>query len=107
MISAARLGVPRKARELYEKARKPFLKHADIEAQEKLRQAVHLYPAFPEALTLLGYIQLQLNQRESAEESLRTPVRSDPTYARAYLVLSHLYNLQGRFDEALEQAQRA
>src|SRR5439155_858766 len=41
-ISAARLGVPLKARELYEKARKTFLKHADIEAQEKLHQALHL-----------------------------------------------------------------
>src|SRR3954468_12445052 len=106
-ISAARLGVPRKARELYEKARKTFMKHADIEAQEKLHQALHLDAAFPEALTLLGYIQLQRNQLESAEQNLRAAVRSDPTYGNAYLVLSHLYNMQGRFDDAIEQAQRA
>jgi len=106
-ISAARLGVPRKARDLYEKAKKPFLKHDDVEAQEKLNQALHLDPVFPEALTLLGYIQLELNQLEPAEQNLRAAVRSDPTYARAYLVLSRLYNLQGRFDDAIEQAQRA
>jgi tetratricopeptide (TPR) repeat protein len=106
-ISTARLRVPRKAREFYEKAIKLSLKHDDIEAQEKLDQALHLYPAFPEALTMRGSIQLDHNQWEAGEQSLQAAVRSDPTYGMAYLVLSRLYNVQRRFDEALAMSQRA
>ena len=106
-ISTVRLNVPRKARSHYEKAIKPFAKHRYVEAQTQLDQALHLYQAFPEALTLLGYIQLDLQQWESAEHSLQAAIRSDPTYGLAYLVLSHLYNMQGRFDEAIAMSQRA
>lgn len=107
LISTARLRVPPKARTLYEKAVRPFRKHRYVEAQRELDQALHLYPAFPEALTLLGYIQMDLNQWASAEQSLQAAIQSDPTYGFAYLVLSRLYNAQGRFDDAIELVQRA
>jgi len=106
-ISAARLRVPRNARTLYEKSIKPFRKHRYLEAQRRLDQALHLYPAFPEALTMRGYIQLELKQWESAQQSLQSAIRSDSTYGWAYLVLSHLYNMQRRFGDALDMAQRA
>lgn len=106
-VSAARLQVPRKARRLYEKAIRPFRDHRYDEAQRRLDEALLLYPAFPEALTLLGYIQLDLNQWEPAEQSLQAAIRSDPTYGTAYLILSHLYNMRGRFDEAIEMSQQA
>ena len=106
-ISAARLRVPRKARSHYEKAIKSFATLRYVEAQTQVDKALRLYPAFPEALTLLGYIQLHLQQWESAEHNLQAAIRSDPTYGYAYLILSHLYNLQKRFDDALEMSQRA
>lgn len=106
-ISAARLRVPHKALKLYEKAIKPFREHRYDEAQRNINKALHLYPDFPEALTLLGYIQIDLNQWEAAEQSLQGAIRSDPTYGVAYLVLSHLYNMQKRFDDAVEMSQRA
>jgi tetratricopeptide (TPR) repeat protein len=106
-ISTVRLRVPRKARRLYEKAIRPFREHRYDEAQRHLDQALHLCPAFPEALTLLGYIQLDLHQWEAAERSVQAAIRSDPTYGVAYLILSHLYNMQKRFDDAVEMSQRA
>lgn len=106
-ISTARLRVPHKARSHYEKAIRPFAKHKYVEAQRQLDQALNLYPAFPEALTLLGYIQLDLKQWEPAEQNLQAAIRSDPTYGFAYLVLSHFYNMQKRFDDAVEMSQRA
>lgn len=106
-ISTARLRVPGKARALYKKAIGPFRNHRYAEAERKLDQALHLYPGFPEALTLLGYIQLDLNQWEAAEQSLQAAIRTDPTYGVAYLVLSRLYNVQDRFDDAIEMEQRA
>lgn len=106
-ISTARLRVPHKARRLYEKAIRPFREHRYDEAQRHLDEALRLYPGFPEALTLLGYIQLDRSQWEAAEQSLQAAIRSDPTYGVAYLVLGHLYNLQKRFDDAVEMSQRA
>lgn len=106
-ISTVRLRVPRKARSIYEKAIGPFREHRYDKAQSYLDQALHLCPAFPEALTLLGYIQLDLNRWEAAEQNLQAAIRSDPTYGVAYLILGHLYNLQKRFDDAVEMSQRA
>jgi hypothetical protein len=66
-ISVVRARVPRKARELYENAKETVRKHDCFKAQKKVDQALHLYPAFPEALTMQGSIQMDLNQLESAE----------------------------------------
>lgn len=106
-ISMARLRVPLKARDLYDKAAKQFRKRDYIKAQEKLDRALHLYRDFPEALTMQGFIQIDLNHWEAAEQSLQAAERSDPTYGWAYLILSDLYNRQRRFDDALVMSQRA
>lgn len=107
LTSVARLRVPRKARQLYEKAAKPFRKHDYVEAQKKLDQALHLYPAFPEALSMQGFIQMDTNHWQEAEHSLQAAVQTDSTYGWAYLLLSDLYNRQQRFDDALATSQRA
>lgn len=106
-ISVIRLSVPRKARELYEKSIKLFRTYNYGEAQQKLDQALHLYAAFPEALTMRGCIHIYLNRWDLAEQSLQSAVRSDPTYGWAYLMLSNLYNRERRFDDALLMSQRA
>lgn len=106
-ISMARLRVPLKARDLYEKAAQQFRKRDYIKAQEKLDRALHVYHAFPEALTMQGFIQIDLNHWEAAEQSLQAAARSDPTYGWTYLILSDLYNRERRFDDALVTSQRA
>lgn len=106
-ISVVRLRVPRKVRELYEKAGNAFRKHNYVEAQGKLNQALEQYPEFPEALTLSGFIRLDLNQWESAEQNLQAAVRSDPTYGEAFLILGDLYNRQRRFNDACAALEHA
>ena len=86
-VSIVRLRVPRKSRELYEKARNAFGKHRYAEAQHMLHQALQGYSAFPEALTMSGYIQICLGL--------------------AHIVLADLYNTERRFDDALAAARRA
>jgi len=106
-VSIVRLHVPRKNRELYEKARKAFGKHRYAEAQQMLNQALQGYSAFPEALTMSGYIQICLSKWELAEQNLLAAVRTDPTYGLAHIVLADLYNTERRFDDALATARRA
>jgi tetratricopeptide (TPR) repeat protein len=105
-ISIARLRVPAKARKLFEKSRKALLKHRYSVAEQNLTQALQHHPDFPEALTMLGYIQLDRGEWGAAEHNLRAAVRSDATYGLAYLVFSDLCNRQGHFDEALDMARR-
>ena len=106
-ISLARLRVSAKARKLYEKAIEPVRKRDYARAQELLNEALRQCSSFPEALTLLGYVELDLNQRESAEQNLQAALHSDPNYGPAYLVLSDLYNRERHYDDALAMSQRA
>jgi tetratricopeptide (TPR) repeat protein len=106
-ISIARLRVPRKARQLYEKAMDACLKHAHEEAERRVNEALKIDPAFPEALTLHGGIQARLQQWEPAEESLLAAIRSDSAYSPAYVILAGVYNTERRFDEAQQAADRA
>lgn len=106
-VSVVRLRVPAKVRNIFEKATKPFQKHKYAEARKMLNEALKRYPDFPEALTLLAYIQLDLQEWQSAEQNLQAALRVDPKYGLALLVLSDLYNRERRFDDALTMSQRA
>lgn len=106
-ISIVRLRVPSKARLLYESAQIALRERQYAEAQKRLSQALQGWPDFPEALTTMGFVQVDLNQWESAEKNLQAAIRSDPTYGLAYLVLSNLYNRERRFEDALAMSQHA
>ena len=106
-VSIARLRVPRKARQLYEKAIAAWEKQNSADAQGKVDQALKIDPAFPEALTLRGFMQATDQRWQSAEGTLRASIRSDPNYYAAYVILAGVYNSQGRYDEAQEAAQQA
>ncbi len=106
-ISVVRLRVPSKVRELYDDARRAFQKRRYDDAQAMLNQALQWYPAFPEALAMRGYIQIDLNQWELAEQNLQAAVHIDPTYGLGYRLLGDLYNREERFDEAFLASQQA
>lgn len=106
-ISIARLKEPPKARRLYEKAMRAWIKGAPAEAERKLDQALQIDPAFPEALILYGGIQSSLQQWETAEQKLHEAIRIDPSYSPAYIILAGVYNAQSRFEEAHDVAQKA
>ena len=106
-ISIRRLQVPRKARELYEKALNAWARQALVEAQHNLDQALELDPTFPEALTLRGGIQATRHEWTLAEQSLEAAIHTDPSYPPAYILLAGVYNTQDRYDEAQEAAEHA
>lgn len=106
-ISISRLKEPPKARHLFEKAMRAWMKSAPADAERKLDQALKIDPAFPEALTLYGAIQCSLQQWESAEQKIQEAIRIDPTYSPAYVILAGVYNAQDRFEEAHVAAQKA
>lgn len=106
-ISVVRLSVPEKARKLYNNALSAFVKLKLAEAKHKLDQALNLYPTFPDALTLRGGIDLNMQHWEPAEQDLQAAIRIDPTYLPAYVGLADLYNAESRFDDALAVTEKA
>ncbi len=106
-VSVARLGVPRKARKLYEQAMDAWEKQETAGAQKKIDQALKIDPVFPEALVLNGFMQASRRDWASAEENLKAAIRSDPSYCAAHIILAGVYNTQSRYDEAQEAAQDA
>jgi tetratricopeptide (TPR) repeat protein len=99
-ISAVRLREPRKAKQLLVQASKAWAKQKPAEAERKLKQALDIYPSFPEALTFCGFIQASRQHWDMAEESVRSAIQTDPSYSPAYVVLAGIYNGQSRFQDA-------
>ncbi len=106
-ISVVRLSVPRKARQLYDKAAKMFAIHRFSDALKPLNQAIALHARFPEALTLRGTTQFNLQRMDEAEKDYQAAIQADPTFGPAYVYLADLYNVERRFDDALAIMQQA
>jgi tetratricopeptide (TPR) repeat protein len=107
LTSSTRLTESRKARELYEKAKRAWARGLEAEAQNKLGKALKVDPTFPEALTLYGIIQAGHQRWKSAEASLKAAIQSDSRYAPAYVVLAGVYNSEERFNDAQEATTQA
>lgn len=106
-ISVTRLRAPGKARAHYNQAFKLFVKNKFSDAEREVEVALRLYPAYPDALTLRGAIQLYLHHFESAERDFQAAIRSDTRYSPAYVSLADLYNSESRFDDALALTEQA
>jgi tetratricopeptide (TPR) repeat protein len=106
-ISAVRLREPAKARRLLSQASKAWAAQKPAEAERKLKQALDIYPSFPEALTFCGFIQAARRQWDMAEESVHSAIQVDPSYSPAYVVLAGIYNGQSRFQDAQQASEQA
>ena len=93
-VNAALAAVPRKARELYEKALRSAGEGDHKKAVEHLNKAVGVHPDFPLAHNELGVQYTKLGEPEKAAEALREAVRLSPEDAMPRLnygaVLIHL-----------------
>jgi Flp pilus assembly protein TadD len=107
VIDANLAAVPEKARKLYEKGVEQA--HADdaAKAAQSLKEAVELYPNFPQALNELGVQYLKLHQVAKAIEVLKTAVKlhADAFTPRLNLGIALLEARQ--FNEAEEQLREA
>ncbi len=106
-ISIARLREPLNAQRLYKKAMAAWAKRQPADAQRQVEQALKIYPAFPEALSLYGVIRASFQQWELAAEELEAAIHADPNYSPAYVILAGVYNSERRFDDAERATQQA
>ncbi len=100
-ISVAQITVPGNARRLYEKARDSVGKKDYGKARQFVDQALQRQPEFAEALTLRGFLERTSQQLDAAARDCEQALQVDPYYGLAYSTLASIYNLQGRYDDAL------
>jgi tetratricopeptide (TPR) repeat protein len=101
MVSAAQLAVPKKARHEYEKAEDAAQKNKWAEANQCLQRALVIWPKFAEALVLRAIIERNAYSSAQAITDAEKAVESDPSYAKAYVVLGAAYTDVNRWDDAV------
>lgn len=101
-VSVIRLKVPGNAKGEYDKACSK-LDHKDYpEAEDHLKRAIGLYPAYAAAWVLLGQVQELEQKNNDAAESCNRALRIDSSYAPAYLCLTDLAAGDKKWDQVEE-----
>ncbi len=101
LISVAQMTVTESARKLYEKARQSLGKRDYEKARALVNQALQRQASFPEALTLRAFLERNGHETEAAARDCEDAMQIDPYHGPAYSTLASVYNLQGRYDDAL------
>jgi len=100
-VDISELEVPRKAKNLYEKATESLNKNKLDAATKEVESALEVCPRFAAALTLRGLLKMRSNRHEEAQKDFASAIESDRGYALAYVALAANYNLMRKFDDAL------
>ena len=107
MVSVARLKIPTKARDRYNKAVQAYTQGKLEQAEKSVDQSLAIYSDNPEALTLRGLIAWQHKDAIAAIETLQQAIDVDPSYGPAYTAMSSIFNSQGKYDDAARTTERA
>lgn len=105
-VSVAQMKVPDKARKLFQKADQAFQKQKFQQAREYVQKALQAFPAYAQALTLRGILNLQDNKLDDARTDLEQAIKDDASYGMGYVVLGTTYTLLKRFDDSVRTLER-
>lgn len=105
-VSAARLGVPGKARSQYQKACGAFKKNNLSEAEQHARDAIDKYSNYSAAWVMLGQALEGEQKLEEAHDACSQPIKGDPTYLPPYLCLAGLLDREKKWDDLLTWSDR-
>jgi tetratricopeptide (TPR) repeat protein len=78
-----------------------------VELRNKFEAYVRKYPDFRDAYSQLGALQAELGDHSSAIKSLEFAIRSPMNMSGAFNLLTISYTAVGRYDDALQAADRA
>ncbi len=106
-VSIARLRVPGKARDRYDKAARAFVGNKFDQAREAVNESLAIYSDNPEALTLRGLLAWHDKNAGAAIQDFQRSIDVDPNYAFAYTAMSSVFNSQGKYDDAARATERA
>ena len=105
-VSAVRLGVPSKARKLYEKACGAFKKRKLTEAEQYVREAIQKYSNYLAAWVMLGQVLQSEQKIDEAHDACSKALSVDPTYLPPYLCLAELLDRENQWGDLLTWSDR-
>jgi Flp pilus assembly protein TadD len=101
-ISFTSLNAPRDARQAYEKAQKALAQQKVDDAVRELDKAVHIYPGFASAWSLMGDIHRQRGQLDSARLQYSQAVTADPQFVNPRYGLAMIAITEKKWREAAD-----
>ncbi len=106
-VSVARLKIPSKARDEYDKACDAFSKSRFDRAEEHARNAIQKSQGYPAAWVLLGLVLEQQRKSGQAREACSRAVTIDAKYLPAYLCAAEISARSRDWDRVLNSAEIA
>jgi Tfp pilus assembly protein PilF len=106
MVSVAELRVPDKAKDQLRKAQEAFNKGKTTDALKGIQKALKIYPQYADAFVLRGIMHIDGENLDAAIDDFQQALRCDPSAVMAYIGTGAVFNMQGRFDEALRELDR-
>lgn len=106
-VNVARLAVPNKARNEFEKACGDFKKKKFADAETHFRSAIEKYSNYVAAWVMLGQVLAAQQQVEKAHEACAQAEKADPSYLPPYLCLAELDVRSGQWEEILNVTKMA
>jgi tetratricopeptide (TPR) repeat protein len=107
VVNAALAGVPKPAKELYEKAMASAQAGENKKAIERLRSAVAVHPQFVLALNEMSALYLKLGELDKAGEALAEALKFEPENATLRLNYGYVLMLRQRFVDSERELHRA
>jgi Tfp pilus assembly protein PilF len=89
-VSLTTMSAPKDARQAYEKALRASQNNKSDEEEKELEKAVHLYPQFAAAWSMLGDLHQRHNQTEEARTAYKQSLAADPQYVNPVFGLTLL-----------------
>lgn len=102
-ISVAQLQIPEKARHEVTKARDSLQKNKFDDAQKHVDKALKVEPEYADAIVLRGVLAMQRQDLTTATEDFTQALRYDPSSVMAYTGMGAIYNIEGKFEDALRE----
>ncbi len=98
-VSFAGLEAPKEAALDMDRARDLFAKKKYDKAAEALREALQLYPKYPEALNELGMVYRMQKRMPEAEKAFNEAIGYDPNWVTPYINLGSLAMVNNQVDK--------
>lgn len=99
-VSLTTMSAPKDARQAFEKARKAAQDNKPEEAEKELEKAVHIYPHFAAAWSMLGDLHHQRNRIEEARAAYKQSLAADPQYVNPAFGLALIAIQDKNWEEA-------
>ncbi len=105
-VSVSQLKIPHEAKKHFVKADEAFRDQKLAKARQEVEKALHAFPAYAQALTLRGILNLQDKNFDAARADLESAIKDDASYGMSYIVLGAAYNVTRRFDDSVRVLER-